>query len=448
MMNLVDTKVLADYIYAYNCGAGFNMQASRFLENWEKAKQERLFKLMGEQLILEKEIVIDKTQEALETEMAEISLSIKDLYYNFMHSKYDWDCDELADLRTLYFQVFNVEALVKNRINFEGKVKIGSKTLSFNRGQKTIRAIGNILKAIEFDRMDAFEYFKLEHSRVLNDKSLKGTFCLSIHPMDYITVSDNDCGWESCLSWKNDGCYRGGTLELVNCPRTIVAYLKSSKDMEIDYCSDSTWNSKRWRQLIIADEAAIISNKAYPYASDALTKIALDWVKELAEKNCGEKYLDELVDYDNDGLDNIIVVQTGLVYNDLDGNGANGKVYLGYNSTVYDPDKSKWAPHTPQIIMGGEARCLTCGKTFENENALHCCSCSGEEWCDYCEGYHSDDVTVTANGEHICQYCYEHYYAYCEICGEVHHHNDIYQDDDGMCLCEPCYNERKEETEE
>ena len=38
-------------------------------------------------------------------------------------------------------------------------------------------------------------------------------------------MSDNNSGWESCMSWRNNGCYRRGTVEMMNSPYVIVAYL-------------------------------------------------------------------------------------------------------------------------------------------------------------------------------------------------------------------------------
>ena len=77
-----------------------------------------------------------------------------------------------------------------------------------------------------------FEQMRIKHSQILNKKRLKGTLCLSIHPLDYITISDNNCDWDSCMTWTGDDCpgeYRLGTLEMMNSPSVVVAYLDSKE---------------------------------------------------------------------------------------------------------------------------------------------------------------------------------------------------------------------------
>ena len=439
MINLVNTEVLEKYIDSNHNGAGFAMGMDRFLGNWEKAKQEHLFKMMGGELILEKEIKIEKSKDLMIREMSDFCYRFSSdvstfIYQEYISKEYSPEAVERAEAgrklrRLIQWLTHPGEELVENRVKNEyEKVKFNDKTIAISKGQKVMRAIGTVLKAINYNHMELFEEFKIKHSMVLNDKMLSGTFCLSIHPLDYITVSDNNAGWESCLSWMNEGCYRAGTLELVNCPVTVVAYLKSSEDMKVGWNTEETWNSKKWRQLIIADKGnAIISNKAYPYASDPMTKIAMDWVKELLEKNCGYEFLDEMIGYDEQDE---IAVRTNKVYNDLDGNSANGKMYLGSNSEEY----------SSIVKMGGEAYCLQCGGTYDNEARLHCQECNGEFYCDCCGDMESGDSFITQNGDTICYHCYDNDFFNCDCCGDVVRDYDRNSDPTGVYdyVCANC----------
>ena len=38
-------------------------------------------------------------------------------------------------------------------------------------------------------------------------------------------MSDNDYGWDSCMGWMNEGEYRLGTVEMMNSPCIVVAYI-------------------------------------------------------------------------------------------------------------------------------------------------------------------------------------------------------------------------------
>ena len=84
-----------------------------------------------------------------------------------------------------------------------------------------------IFEHIEYFAADEWEEIRLAHSQIFNTNKMTGTLCLSIHPLDYATASDNDNGWSSCMSWRDDGCYRMGTVEMMNSPMVICAYFAS-----------------------------------------------------------------------------------------------------------------------------------------------------------------------------------------------------------------------------
>jgi hypothetical protein len=98
------------------------------------------------------------------------------------------------------------------------------KVLKIRNGSRPMRSIRKIAESYG---IEGFEHFMNKHSECLNQKSLKGTVHMSIHPMDYMTMSDNNEGWESCMSWANDGCYKQGTVEMMNSPCAVVGYLES-----------------------------------------------------------------------------------------------------------------------------------------------------------------------------------------------------------------------------
>ena len=91
------------------------------------------------------------------------------------------------------------------------------------------------------------------YSTYQTQKTLTGKLCLSIHPLDYISISNNAHGWRSCHAL--DGEYCAGNLNYMQDTTTIVAYIKSDKDMQIEgFPEDVLWNSKKWRMLIHIDE--------------------------------------------------------------------------------------------------------------------------------------------------------------------------------------------------
>ena len=155
--------------------------------------------------------------------------------------------------------------------------------------QLLLAATTNINSAVGFATEEEYEAFRIWHSMLFNSAKMTGNLCLSIHPLDYITMSENDEGWSSCMNWHDEGCYRRGTIEMMNSKYVLVAYVKSENN-EIYMGNDNHWNSKKWRSLFYLDKDIITSIKGYPYQHPALVKVIIEKLEELAEANLGYMY--------------------------------------------------------------------------------------------------------------------------------------------------------------
>ena len=129
-------------------------------------------------------------------------------------------------------------------------------------------------------------------SRYMQENKIEGYLYLSVHPLDYLTISENNEGWHSCHSL--DGSYRGGNLNYMVDNTTIVAYLADEENKRLRTFEGSglTWNSKKWRVLLHynKENEAIYINKQYPYSCEALAERVVDWLTE----RCCFKYHTEL----------------------------------------------------------------------------------------------------------------------------------------------------------
>ena len=104
-----------------------------------------------------------------------------------------------------------------------------------------------------------------------------------------MTMSDNANGWESCMNWtQGPGSYRAGTIEMMNSPLVVVAYITTKP-----YYPENTsieWTSKSWRELIIVHPNAICSVKSYPYYNIAFDKALVNWLVDLVEEKTEWRY--------------------------------------------------------------------------------------------------------------------------------------------------------------
>lgn len=446
---------IADYIESYaGFGAqGIDMKSSleHILRFWNNNKAD-LFKVFGGELILTKNVSFNKPNRLIENDVADM-LDWGGKGRNFYLSFDRWASTQGSlryDLRSLMY----CETLAKNIYagpSFEISLPDGH-TLAVNTGCKVSRLLGKI--ASNFN-LEGYEDFRLAHSLCLNQKTLRGELCLSIHPLDYMTMSDNNCGWDSCMSWQNPGDYRLGTVEMLNSPVVVVAYLKSSEDMSS--CCGWNWNSKKWRQLYIVTPHMITGIRQYPYSCDELNGITLKWLRDLAETNgVWGPYEDTAVELRNNcqnviaSLDREVYIScsTHFMYNDFYNN------HLSYISASI--------PDHYELCFSGETECMVCGADISEydegcieSSSLTCNSCEHVYWCDECGERVDDSECYYVDGQRVCRYCYEEHYKTCPLCEEMHHEEYFFpvyirenEDDTAEHLsyvlevCEECLNNR------
>ena len=384
----------------------------KVLQYWESAKSESLYKMFEENLILSKEI--------------DYSMSVEELSMSMENDLFEEHDDFISQILNLSYtkhsylrDLVSSEALAKNIYDGESFQIIfpNEKKFNVNSGCKISKVLGKI--ATGFNLTD-YERFRIAHSRILNQKELTGNLCISIHPLDYMTMSANDCGWSSCMDWTDDnGCYRRGTVEMMNSPMVIVAYLTS--ETPYDVCG-LKWSNKKWRELFIVNEDIITGIKAYPYYNENLEKTVCEWLRDLAVKNLNWTYLKHYAKYDHGcesrirGLRNptTITFTTTAMYNDFRSKEEHEGFFNPFIASDYHAHYS------------GVGNCVSCGEATielsenDSESVLVCMSCESIGKCVECGSICDNDDLIELDGELFCNYCYDHSACDCEICEEVH----------------------------
>ena len=432
-LSFEELEMIRKYIIAYgDSDAEGNVNPDNvapmqtILAPWNEAKNEMLFDLFGKELILSKEVefIMGETELTMACEQRVYAYGKfgeerdNDTVYQFYkmfreeltYTDYDREANEWRNQKHGY------TAAIANRLSelvapytlarniytgdtfFIPDPKTG-KEYKVQHGCKAIKAIAKI--ATMYD-IPGVEDFRIAHSQILNQKKLKGTLCLSIHPLDYMTMSDNNCDWDSCMSWWNAGAYRQGTVEMMNSPMAVVAYLRASDDMYIP--GGKTWNSKKWRELIVVNEDIITNVKGYPYINESLTNTALDWIRELAAANSkldyhAKKYAWK--DFYLEELDMRIIPQANIMYNDF----SSAEPHWAWIGSNYDWDNDL------VFNYSGPSECMMCGDTYiyvDTESRLFCGECETVYTCDLCGDRISrfEYENNIASGYHTCDYCF------------------------------------------
>lgn len=185
-----------------------------------------------------------------------------------------WDFPILQD-----FLRVNKPNFFENRVVEDYKAPYGTA----RRGMKIIKAF----KFFFHSDNENLKRLQNEASAIMNEDKLEGTFCISIHPLDYISISDNDHNWHSCHSLDSD--YRAGNLSYMADKHTVVCYIKTGDNRKINNFPESVpWNSKRWRVLLFFDSNCnfVMASKQYPVQSED----ALNFFREVYKKACEGKY--------------------------------------------------------------------------------------------------------------------------------------------------------------
>ena len=431
------------------------------LAEWNKEKSKYLEKLFGGQLILNRPYTYAIAQDGVEREIAEA--------INTPEAKCYWDMKKwvkhtLCDIggipwMTLYHitnDIFEPNVLAANAYDGESfKIEFPDGEIwKIPTGMKPMKILHKVIvKFGDEYAEELYEEYRNWHSRLLNQTFLDGTLSLSIHPLDFMTMSDNGGSWTSCMRWQSaadDDCdpgdYRMGTVECMNSPYIIIAYLhnpnKTNDFMEGWYGPSLIWNKKKWRELFIVQDGIITEIKGYPFQDENLSNTALMWIKELAQNNLGWTYNDVEVnvngEYETEEGNNLFrfrVGPSGYMYNDF-GTLKKHRARVNFNAlkrrnkesseiqiTEYMPRNSNKYNIIYEIPYGGRATCMCCGQYvpyYDNRtNEVFCRDCEHSQICPCCGEYFDEEgYTVSAYEEPICSACFDYECSHDDLGGD------------------------------
>ncbi len=397
---------------------------------WHEKKSQMLLPLFKDELIIEKEITITKCEKMLKNSLyySEFRLELQKLIFNsplYQACEFeDWGFKRFAN------DSICGQALIDNRYDRDYCFinRVTGKEVKIQKGTKVMRKLN-----LWTDDKSVIHSLQNQYSQLMNDKIVKGTLCLSIHPNDYLTVSENNCGWGSCFCL--DGEYRASLGALMASPNTMVAYLKSKDDMELS--NGYKWNSKKFRTLVsFADSGDFLHvGNGYPFTSESLNEAVVEMVNEKLDLDFGLQ---------NHYESRLIGIETpDNMYNDAyDFRGIN--LFIRNGVDISNPPEND----VMEVIeIANTYVCFSCGhfNDFHRGDSLNCADCDYVNYCEYCESYEDEDDFYEVDGMCVCGYCYRNEIQICQICGEPHLDSkmenlyDSEEDQIGM-ICDDCVN--------
>lgn len=442
-----DKKKIENYISLYGTASHF-IGVDEWLVNWAKNKI-KLYKLLGGQFIYRVPFQYDKPEEELRSELYRLideSEFISSLSAWLVQHQNSIPRDIVKAIRNMW----STWTLIEDKTNFKVKFKRegAKKGLQLQAGMKPMRALSKIVdyfKGIDNENFsDKFEDFRIKHSLILNDKVVKGNMVISIHPLDFITMSDNASNWQSCMSWQERGCYHVGTIEMMNSNNVVCCYLEGKEPFHFnkeDESEEYTWTNKKWRQLLYVTKDIIVSGKPYPFVNDALSQSLVTAARNLAKENLGWEYSFGIEPYQDmkhiNGTYSMNRVREFIRTGDTRKHNILFDTKGMYNDMLNDSYTKYWCvrnkvKHNKIISYSGKANCLCCGGSIINA-----------AYDEYDSGDYNDRYENT--GSAICDDCLNTYF-YCDGCNcsdpRVKHHQYINSHGKTITLCESCWKER------
>ena len=129
---------------------------------------------------------------------------------------------EFADIVADSFNNSDLAGFIDDNIDtfFENKVS--------NDNYNGIPKGMKLLKAFKYfeDNKCVLRNIQDMASQIIQEDKIKGTLCFSIHPLDFLSSSENTYNWRSCHSL--DGEFRAGNLSYMVDDCTFMIYLKGA----------------------------------------------------------------------------------------------------------------------------------------------------------------------------------------------------------------------------
>ncbi len=338
---------------------------------------------------------------------------------------------------------------------------------NYTVGNQVITKGSKLLKAFKFFVKDEEErkWIQDKASIAIQESKITGKLCLSVHPLDYLSSSENTYNWRSCHAL--DGEYRAGNLNYMCDKATIVCYLKGAEEAHLpNFPSNILWNSKKWRCLLFLsdDWKAMFAGKQYPMTIDRM----LDKLQLVARTalNLGDNWSkwhdDQITDFrfksgeDIQSFANPYIPMAGKIY-PIRNLIKDGEWTHHYNdllrSTCYVPFycwSKEWSKENLHFHIGEEVKCLHCGQErMGDHDMMFCRDCYEQDepdgsCCDDCGNFTLDrDLHYIEEYDvWVCDWCYQHNYFTCNCCYNLTATASMVEYE-GHQYCTSCYEEIK-----
>lgn len=238
------------------------------------------------------------------------------------------------------------------------------------RGQKTSRALNKLCTMFGIDKIDGYNQQFAKYSDAINPLTIKRYTVLSVHPIDFFTMSFGN-SWSSChtIDKKNirkmpnsyEGRYSGGTESYMLDKTSMVLYTvdKSYEGTELEL------QPKINRNMFHYGYDKLIQGRVYPQSNDEKGNAIYKMFRETVQKIISECRGDTNSWLNVKGIDECSSITRSL--------GVHYPDYLHFdncNVSYYNKEKNP-----RRIIIGKNHICPCCGRVHSRDYCIECTAC-------------------------------------------------------------------------
>lgn len=313
---------------------------NKYLVRWAKAKYD-LYLLFGRKLSLSKQIETAIDYDTMVNKIVELQFAFPQ-YANLLGG-------------------FSPEEFINNKCS--GYNRLLSRVYDkYTDGAKLSKVLTGLVDDKEFGDALAMLFGKTTVNAMLT---------LSIDPFDYLTMSINKHGWETCQRIGDpDAPFGTGAGSLMIDEYTVIAFAHSGKDVMYHINSmEFSGNSKFWRQCLYVDKDSgnFVASREYPSE------------KELIAKEARILLEDTIADYLE--IENQWVVRSRGEIDYVEG--SDNLFHDVSNDYLYRDVRIKDSKAKTHVKVGRNVFCMKCGKVITGHR--------GRYVCDNDFSYESDD---------------------------------------------------------
>lgn len=426
-------------------------QVDGLFEQWEENKKPIIDALGGELIYTYPEKVsFELNKQSQENLVSDFIKNLDSCYENFDLT------DFISDMKDCFFNNLTSH----NYVTADGKL--------IKRGTKLVKAF----KYFENNK-EALNNIQSYASRIIQENKIEGYLCLSVHPLDFLSISENTHNWRSCHAL--DGSYRSGNLSYMADKSTIVCYLRSEHDEKLPNFPFE-WNNKKWRVLLYLsdDWNMMFAGRQYPFSSDNGIKFILEQLipaSGLTKGYTWTNWHDEKIKSFGNHLDldepfypvgsKLIGKRTlirdnpgALQYNDLLYSTCYEPIYAFKRSSrkFFDDEWGLSNYKTSRFHIGEAVSCLDCGKKrIGVKSIMRCLKCEVDHgdtvnddfgYCQCCGRHIFIEDGCWVGDDLVCDRCIEIETTQCDKCGSIVYNSDIvYDRKSNKFLCRRCHEE-------